>query len=100
LLRIGELYFNMILSEDKINHLSHLILNSLKKSPVTLNGDEVLVLREIKRLIASEVHLDVEVDSIVRKKLAAYTMKFAEGTPDWNHQYNRFFEEEMRKRRR
>jgi len=90
----------MTLSEDKINHLSHLILNSLKNIPVTLNGDEVTTLREIKRLIASEVHLDQEVDAIVRKKLAVYTMKIAEGTPDWNHQYNRFFEEEMKKRRR
>lgn len=90
----------MILSEDKINHLSHLVLKSIKNSPVTLNCDEVSVLREIKRLIASEMHLDNEVDAIVRKKLAAYTKKIAEGTPDWNHQYNRFFEEEMRKRRR
>ncbi len=90
----------MILSEDKINHLSHLVLNELKNSPVTFNADAVTVLREIKRLIASEAHLDDEVDAIVRKKLAAYTVRIAEGTPDWNHQYNRFFEEEMLKRRR
>ena len=90
----------MIFSEDKINHLSHLIVNSLKNCPVTFNADEVTVLREIKRLIATEVHIDDEVDAIVRRKLAAYTKKIAEGTPDWNHQYNRFFEEEMRKRRR
>ena len=90
----------MTLSEDKINHLSHLILDNIKHSPVTLNVDEVTVLREIKRLIASEVHIDHEVDAIVRKKLTAYTVKIAEGTPEWNHQYNRFFEEEMRKRRR
>lgn len=90
----------MILSEDKINHLSHLILKGIKDAPVTFKADDVSVLREIKRLISAEVHIDEEVDAIVRKKLAAYTKKTDEGTPDWNHQYNRFFEEEMRKRRR
>ena len=90
----------MILSEDKITHLSHLILNDLKKSPVTLREDEILVLREIKRLIISELRVDEDVDTIVRKKLAVYTKKVAEGNPEWTLQYNRFFEEEMRKRRR
>ena len=90
----------MILSEDKITHLSHLILNNLKKSPVTLREDEILVLREIKRLIISELRVDEDVDTIVRKKLAVYTKKVAEGNPEWTLQYNRFFEEEMRKRRR
>jgi hypothetical protein len=90
----------MILSEDKITHLSHLILNELKKAPTLLKEDEIAVLREIKRLIASELHLDEDVDAIVRRKLEPYSKKFPEGTPDWSHQYSRFFEEEMRKRRR
>ena len=90
----------MILSEDKISHLSHLILNDIKKGLATLKEDEISVLREIKRLIAAELHLDQEIDVIVRKKLEPYSQKFPEGTPDWSHQYNRFFEEEMRKRRR
>ncbi len=90
----------MILSEDKASHLSHLILTCLKKGPAAINADEVSVLREIKRIIAAEMRIDEEVDAIVRKRLAEYTKKIAEGTPDWNHQYSRFFEEEMRKRRR
>ncbi|MBI5039546.1 MAG: hypothetical protein HZC13_07330, partial [Nitrospirae bacterium] len=48
----------MILSEDKISHLSHLILNNIKKGLATLKEDEISVLREIKRLIAAELHLD------------------------------------------
>ena len=90
----------MTLSEDKISHLSHLILNELKKGIVTLKEDEITVLREIKRLIISELHLDEEVDAIVKRKLEPYSKKFPEGTPDWSHQYTRFFDEEMRKRRR
>lgn len=90
----------MILSEDKISHLSHLILNDLKNGITTLKEDEISVLREIKRLIIAELRLDEDVDAIVRKKLETYSRKYPEGTPDWGIQYNRFFEEEMRKRRR
>ena len=90
----------MILNEDKISHLSHLILNDLKKGLATFKEDEITVLREIKRLIIAELRIDEQVDTIVRKKLTPYTIKNPEGTPEWNFQYDRFFEEEMRKRRR
>lgn len=90
----------MILSEDKITHLSHLILNDLKNGLATFKEDEISVLREIKRLIVSELRVDEDIDAIVRKKLEPYSKKFPEGTPDWSHQYARFFEEEMKKRRR
>lgn len=90
----------MVLSEDKISHLSHLILDDIKKGLATLPGDEVLVLREIKKLMSMEFHLEEEIDVIVRKKIAAYSKRNPEGTPEWTLQYNRFFEEEMHKRRR
>ncbi len=90
----------MILSDEKISHLSHLILNTLKGGIVEFKEDEISTLREIKRIIIRELKIDEEVDGIVRKKLAPYTKKHPEGTPEWNIQYNKFFEEEMRKRGR
>lgn len=90
----------MLLSEDKISHLSHLIIKDLKKGLAALQGDEVAVLKEIKRLLTAEFHLEEEIDTIVRRKLAVYSQKNPEGTSEWTHQYNRFFEEEMKKRRR
>ena len=45
-----------MLSEDKISHLSHVILQAVKKSPlVTVQADEGRVLKEIKRVLASEL---------------------------------------------
>ena len=44
-----------MLSEDKISHLSHVILQAVKKSSlVTVLGEEGRVLKEIKRVLASE----------------------------------------------
>ena len=53
----------MFLSEEKISHLSHLILNRLKgEGKVRFEQDDVQVLREIKRVFAGEVKLEEELE--------------------------------------
>ncbi len=91
----------MILSEEKVTHLSHLILNHLK-SPANarLKTDEVSVLREIKRLLAAEVKVEAEVDADVRRRLASYSRPLAEGSTEWETLYRKTFEEEMRKHKK
>ena len=91
----------MVLNDDKINHLSHLILQGLEREPdvkLALPAHEVL--REVKRIIIGELKLDDEVDLAVRRKLASYSRKISEGSPEWDVLYRKSFEEEMRKRRR
>lgn len=91
----------MILSEEKVTHLSHLILNHLKiPSNARLKTDEVVVLREIKRILAAELKVEDEVDAAVRRRLASYSRPLAEGSPEWETLYHKTFEEEMRKRKK
>lgn len=90
----------MILSEDKINHLSHLILNRIKKDNITtFITDEAKVLKEIKVVIMNELKLEEEIDHFVKRKLESYSRKIFEGSPEWEVLYKKFFEEESRKRR-
>ena len=52
-----------MLSEDKISHLSHVILQAIKKSSlVTVQADEGRVLKEIKRVLASELAQEEDID--------------------------------------
>ena len=89
------------LSNDKINHLSHLILQGiLKDNSADLLEEDTKVLREIKRIINSEMVVEAEVDAIVRKKLQSYSRKITEGSQEWEVLYQKFFIEEMSKRRR
>ncbi len=91
----------MLLSEDKITHLSHVVLGHLKGSPlIRLKGDEVRVLREIKRVLASELAQEEELDRIVRKRLASYSRPIPEGSLEWEVLYRKTMEEEQRKRRK
>ncbi|MEK6682705.1 MAG: DUF507 family protein [Nitrospirota bacterium] len=91
----------MILSDDKINHISHLILEGIKKERLAkLIDDEVIALREIKKIIFTELKMDDEIDAIVRKKLESYSRKIVEKSPEWDVLYQKFFKEELKKKRR
>jgi len=87
-----------MLSEDKVSHLSHVILNAVKKSPaVRVKGDEGRVLKEIKRVLATELAHEEEIDRKVKAKLASYSRGIIEGSAEWEVLYRKTFEEEMRK---
>lgn len=91
----------MLLSEDKLSHLSHVILKTIKASNlVRLRGDEALILRDIKRVLAEEVGQEEEIDRVVRARLAAYSRPIFEGSAEWETLYRKTFEEEARRRRK
>ncbi|HSG06304.1 MAG TPA: DUF507 family protein [Nitrospiria bacterium] len=91
----------MLLSDDKISHLSHLILKSLTGSPqVSCLIPEEKILREIKRAMTRELRIEEDIDRFVRNKLASYSRPLAEGSPEWNVLYHKFFEEETKKKNR
>jgi len=87
-----------MLSDDKISHLSHVILGAVKKSPlIYIKSEEGKVLREIKRVLAAELVHEGEIDRRVRGKLASYSRTIVEGSPEWDVLYRKTFEEELRR---
>jgi hypothetical protein len=87
-----------MLSEDKVSHLSHVILQAIKKSSlVTVKSDEGRLLKDIKRVLAAELEQEVEIDRKVKAKLASYSRGIVEGSPEWDVLYRKTFEEETRK---
>ncbi|MEW6571278.1 MAG: DUF507 family protein [Nitrospirota bacterium] len=91
----------MMLSEDKISHLSHVLLKGLlEKKLIEPSEEEGKIRAEIKRTIISELKIGEEIDSAVRRKLQSYSRKIVEGSPEWEVLYRKFFnEEEMKKGR-
>jgi hypothetical protein len=91
----------MMLSEDKISHLSHVLLkNLLAQDLAEPVEDEGTIRREIKRSIVSELKIGEEIDQVVRKKLQSFSKKLIEGSPEWEVLYKKFFREEEIKRGR
>jgi hypothetical protein len=91
----------MLLSDDKMSHLSHVILSCVKKSQAArFNGDDVLALREIKRVLATELAQEDTVDRVVRARLSSYARPVVEGTPEWDVLYRKFRDEEQRRHKK
>ncbi len=87
-----------MLSEDKISHLSHVIVNEVKRHvAVKVTGDEERVLKAVKRVLADELAQEGEIDRKVRAKLATYSRGIVEGSTEWDVLYRKTFEEEIRK---
>lgn len=87
-----------MLSEEKASHLSHVILQAVKKSPlVTVKGDDGRMLKDIKRVLAAELAQEEEIDRKVRAKLGSYSRGIVEGSSEWDVLYRKTFEEETRK---
>jgi len=91
----------MRLSDDKVSHLTHVVLKGLlDKKAVALLAEESAIRREIKRIIVKELKLAESIDESIRKKLQSYSKKIPEGTPEWEVLYQKFFYEESAKKGR
>lgn len=92
----------MMLSEDKVSHLSHILLNKLYDLDIIdMDEDEEATIRkEIKRTIVGELKIGEEIDQIVRKKLLSFSKKLIEGSTEWEVLYNKYFREEEIKKGR
>ena len=87
-----------MLTEDKVSHLSHVILTAIRKAPgVRLKRSDELVLKEIKKVLADELAQEQQIDRTVRVKLASYSRGLVEGSAEWEVLYRKTFDEETRK---
>lgn len=92
----------MMLSEDKISHLSHILLNKLYDLDIIDmdEDEEATVRKEIKKIIVAELKVGEEIDQIVRKKLQSFSKKLIEGSSEWEVLYSKYFREEEIKKGR
>jgi uncharacterized protein len=89
----------MSLSRQKINHLSQLIVKALQKAGhVTLLKPENDVRLQIVKTLTDELRIEEIVDAEVRRKLSSYSRKIVEGNREWDVMYQKFYEQEMKKR--
>ena len=91
----------MRLSEDRISHLSHLVLDAVVRNR---NVDALLpeekLLREIKRTITGELQFEDEADDAARRTIQSLSRRVPEGSPEWDVLYRKYREEELRRRQK
>jgi hypothetical protein len=91
----------MRLSEDRISHLSHLVLDMLMQDRnVDAIQPEERVLREIKRTLTDELKFEDEADEAARRTIRSLSRKVPEGSREWDVLYRKYFEEELNRRKK
>ncbi len=91
----------MRLSEDRISHLSHLILDMLAQNRnVDFLQAEERLLREIKRTVTDELKFEDEADTAARRTIQSLSRRVPEGSREWDVLYRKYFEEEMNRRKK
>jgi len=89
------------LSEDRISHISHLVLNALVQDRhVNALQVEERLLREIKRTINAELQFEDEADTAARRTIQSLSRRVPEGSPEWDVLYRKYMDEEMRRRKK
>jgi hypothetical protein len=89
----------MQISEERISHIAHKILDRLWRDELVDFPDEAQALHTIKSSLLSYFSIADEIDSAVRSKLASYSQAKVPGSREWDILYQKFFREEAAKRK-
>ena len=87
----------MKLSEQRISHLAHLIVDGLWRDDLLDYRDEVEALQTAKASLARLLSVDDEVDTLVREQLRR--QQKVVGSREWQILYDKYFRQEMTKRK-
>ena len=88
-----------MISEDRISHISHKIIDKLWQDDLADFSDDARALNLVKSSISAYFALAGDVDLAVRNKLASYAQAKVPGSRDWDILYQKFYREEMDKRK-
>jgi len=85
----------MAFSEDRISNLAHEIMKLLWRDDLAEATDEGRALARVKQTLTSFFQVAEEIDDAVRAKLRNRD----QGSRDWDSLYQKFYQEELAKRK-
>ena len=88
------------LSENRISHLAHLVMDGLRKGKLAEFPSEGRALSETKQVLHEFFQVEDHIDDIVRQKIMSLSRHVPPGSREWDVLYRKYFEEETRKHRK
>jgi uncharacterized protein len=88
----------MRLSEERISHLSRLVVDGIWNDDLVDYVDDDAALRAAKKGLTEFMSQLEEVDTAAKGKVASLKRGVQEGSPEWDIMYAKYFEEEMQRR--
>lgn len=88
----------MRLSREKVNKLSHVIVERLAEQPeVSFTEDRNTIRLEIRKILEDLLHAEEKMDAAVRAKIASQKRSILEGSGEWDILYRKYYQEELKK---
>lgn len=87
-----------MLSEDRQSHFAHVIVDKVWDDDMVDYTDEDLAVKVAHRAIAKLMDEFADIDEKAKDTVASLKRNVPEGSPEWDILYNKYFEEELRKR--
>lgn len=87
------------LTESRISHLAHLIIDGVWKNDLADFPIEARALAETKRVLQEFFGGEDRLDDVVRQKIQSLSRRVAPGSREWDVLYRKYMEEELRKQR-
>lgn len=87
----------MRFSEDRLSHWAHLIYDRLWKDNLVDYPDEARSLNGLKDALHKFFHIEDEIDTRVMQKIQSQKRNIAQGSPEWDILYQKYFVEEYQK---
>jgi hypothetical protein len=88
------------LSESRISHLAHLIMNGLRKAGLAEFPNERRTLAETKEALNEFFQREDQLEDIVRQKIQSLSRHVPIGSREWDILFRKYYEEELRRQRK
>ena len=87
-------------SESRISHLAHMVLDGVRKAKLGEFPNEGRALAETKQVLHDLFQREDRLDDMVRQKIQSLSRHVPPGSREWDVLYRKYFEEESRKQRK
>jgi hypothetical protein len=88
----------MRLSREKVNKLSHVIIDELVKvDDLDFVEDRNTIRLEVVKILNEELKKEEELDKEARKKIESQKRSIPEGSLEWDILYRKYYSEEVKK---
>lgn len=88
------------LSESRISHLAHLIVDGLWKEDLADFPSEGRALTVTKQMLHDFFYREDRLDEVVRQKIESLRRRVPIGSREWDILYRKYREEELRKEKK
>ena len=87
----------MTISDERVSHLARVVVDGIWNDDLVDYVDDDAALRAGKKGLNVFVKALADIDVKVQAKIASLKRGVAQGTPEWDILYGKYFEEEMQR---